>query len=114
MMYVGRWFLPVLILILFTAAGVNLVLTLRRQRTKVMAMVNECRLTALVWEGWVRAVSSHRLIPGDIIVLRQGKAVCDMVILQGSCLVMESMLSGEVSNLHQGNDTSSSPAFSSM
>ena len=101
MLYVGRWFLPVLILILLTAASVNLVLALRRQRKKVMAMVNECRLTALVWDGWVRAVSSHRLVPGDIIVLRQGKAVCDMVILQGACLVMESMLSGEVSDLHQ-------------
>lgn len=98
MLYVGSWFLPVLILILVWAATVNLILILRRQRKKVMALVNECRLTALVWEGWVRAVSSHRLIPGDIIVLRQGKAVCDIIILQGSCLVMESMLSGEVSN----------------
>ena len=102
MMYVGRWFLPDLIVLLFVAASVNLLLTLRRQRKKVMAMVNECRLTALVWGGWVRAVSSHRLVPGDIIVLRQGKAVCDMIILQGSCLVMESMLSGEVSHSVHG------------
>lgn len=102
MMYVGRWFLPVLIMTLFMATLVNLVVTLRRQRLKVMAMVNERRLTALIWDGWVRAFSSHRLVPGDIIVLRQGKAVCDMVVLQGSCLVMESMLSGEVSNSHQG------------
>ena len=96
MMYVGRWFLPALILLLFSAATVHYVITLHRQRMKVMALVNVCRLTPLVWEGWVRAVSSHRLLPGDIVVLRQGKAVCDLVILQGSCLVMESMLSGEV------------------
>lgn len=105
MMYIGRWFLPVLILILFSAATVNLVLILQRQRLKVMAMMNEHRLTALVWEGWVRAVSSHSLVPGDIIVLRQGKAVCDTVIMQGSCLVTESMLSGEVSNSTSGTMT---------
>ena len=98
MMYVRRWFLPVLILVLISAALFSLVRTLRRQRLRVMAMVNECRLTPLVWEGWVRAVSSHRLLPGDIIVVRQGRAVCDMIMLQGSCLVMEAMLSGEVSN----------------
>ena len=43
-----------------------------------------------------RAVSSHRLVPGDVIVLLRGKASCDMVLLHGSCLAEESMLSGEV------------------
>ena len=110
MIYAGRWFLPALILLLFLAASVSLGMTLRRQRLKVMAMVNECRLTPLVWEGWVRAVSSHRLLPGDIMVLRQGKAVCDMVLLQGSCLVMESMLSGEVG--HPPHQTLHVPSYS--
>jgi len=75
---------------------VLLVHTLRRQRKKIIALVNECRLTPLVWDGWVRAISSHRLLPGDVMVLQPGKALCDMVVLQGTCLVMESMLSGEV------------------
>lgn len=43
-----------------------------------------------------RMVSSKRLVPGDVIVLLRGKATCDMVLLQGSCLVEESVLSGEV------------------
>ena len=43
-----------------------------------------------------RAVSSRRLVPGDIIVVQQGRATCDLVLLRGSCLVGESMLSGEV------------------
>ncbi len=43
-----------------------------------------------------RAVSSQRLVPGDVIVVLKGKATCDMVLLRGSCLVEESMLSGEV------------------
>ena len=43
-----------------------------------------------------RAVSSRRLVPGDVLVLLRGKATCDMVLLRGNCLVEESMLSGEV------------------
>jgi len=43
-----------------------------------------------------RAVSSRRLVPGDVVVLLPGKATCDMVLLRGSCLTEESMLSGEV------------------
>lgn len=40
---------------------------------------------------------SHRLVPGDVIVVLPGKATCDMVLLRGSCLVEEALLSGEVS-----------------
>lgn len=45
-----------------------------------------------------RAVSSTRLVPGDVVVLLPGQATCDMVLLRGSCLLEESMLSGEVSH----------------
>ena len=48
-----------------------------------------------------RAVSSRQLIPGDVIVVLPGKATCDMVLLQGNCLVEESNLSGEVIASHQ-------------
>ena len=97
LIYCGRYFYPVLVLSLFLVSAGLLIRTLRRQRKKIMALVNECRLTPLVWDGWVRAISSHRLLPGDVMVLQPGKALCDMVVLQGTCLVMESMLSGEVS-----------------
>ena len=97
LLYCGRYFYPVIILSLFLLSAVLLIHTLRAQRKKIKALVNECRLTPLVWDGWVRAISSHRLLPGDVMVLQQGKALCDMVVLQGTCLVVESMLSGEVS-----------------
>jgi len=96
LIYCGRYFYPVLVLLLFTISAVLLIHTLRRQRKKIIALVNECRLTPLVWDGWVRAISSHKLLPGDVMVLQPGKALCDMVVLQGTCLIMESMLSGEV------------------
>ena len=65
-----------------------------------MALVNQRRLTPVVHQGWVRAVSSHTLVPGDVVVLQRGKAMCDMVVLQGAWLVVESMLSGEVMTVH--------------
>ncbi len=96
LIYLGRYFYPALILFLFVAAATLLIITLQRQRKKMRALMNECRLTPIIWKGWVRAISSHRLLPGDVMVLQPGKALCDMVVLQGSCLVVESMLSGEI------------------
>ncbi len=49
-----------------------------------------------VWMGRIIAMSSRRLIPGDVVVLQRGKATCDMVLLRGAGLVEESMMSGEV------------------
>lgn len=69
---------------------------LNEQHSKVMALMNQCRLTPLVQEQWVRATSSHRLVPGDVIVLHRGRALCDMVVLRGACIATEAMLSGEV------------------
>ncbi len=51
------------------------------------------------------ALSSRRLVPGDVVVLQRGKATCDMVLLRGAGLVEESMMSGEV---HASLDASSS------
>ena len=45
-------------------------------------------------------MSSRRLVPGDVVVVLPGKATCDMVLLRGSCLTEESMLSGEVTPSH--------------
>ncbi len=45
-----------------------------------------------------RALASRRLVPGDVVVLLPGKAVADMVLLTGNCLVEESLLSGEVTS----------------
>ena len=70
--------------------------TLREQHAKLVNLVNHRHVVPMVQQGWVRACPSHRLVPGDVVVLQKGKAACDMVMLRGSCLVEESMLSGEV------------------
>lgn len=65
------------------------------EKTELFATPHSCATPV----GWLcRAVSSRRLVPGDVLVLLRGKATCDMVLLRGNCLVEESMLSGEVLN----------------
>ena len=92
----GYW-LYSLIIVLFTLANtLELLQTLLAHEAKMVNLVNRPRLVPMVLGGWVRAAGSHRLVPGDILVLQRGQATCDMVLLRGSCLVEESMLSGEV------------------
>ena len=56
-------------------------------------------MVPFVWVGRIIAMSSRRLVPGDVVVLQRGKATCDMVLLRGAGLVEESMMSGEVSTV---------------
>ena len=66
-------------------------------RQKVLAgLVNQRGIVPIVQAGWVRAITSHKLVPGDIVVLQEGTLMCDMVLLRGNCLVEEPMISGEV------------------
>ena len=100
LLYRRRYFYPVLINLLTFPALHNMGSILNQQHSKVMALMNETRLTPMVQGRWVRAIASHRLVPGDVIVLHKGRALNDMVLLRGVCMVTESMLSGEVSS-HQ-------------
>ena len=74
----------------------GLVVVLSDQHKKLVGLVNKRHVVPIVERGWVRAAPSHKLVPGDVVVLQKGRALCDMVLLRGSCLVEESMLSGEV------------------
>ena len=47
-------------------------------------------------QGRVSAGKSTQLVPGDVIVVQTGQAVCDMVLLQGNALTEESRLTGQV------------------
>lgn len=68
----------------------------RIQHSKLTALVNRQRLVPIVQAGWVKATMSYKLVPGDVIVVQPGKLTCDLVLLRGSCVVEESLLSGEV------------------
>ncbi|KAL3153346.1 hypothetical protein ABBQ38_011686 [Trebouxia sp. C0009 RCD-2024] len=101
LVYRGRYFYPVLICAFSFPAVVGLAALLSQQHKKVMALMNQVRLTPMVQGQWVRATSSHRLVPGDVIVLHSGRALCDMVLLRGACLVTEATLSGEADQLRK-------------
>uniref|UniRef100_A0A8C4V622 Cation-transporting ATPase n=1 Tax=Falco tinnunculus TaxID=100819 RepID=A0A8C4V622_FALTI len=42
-------------------------------------------------------LESHHLVPGDMLVLKEGKTLlpCDAILISGQCVVNESMLTGE-------------------
>ena len=100
--YRGRYLYPILINLFTLPALHGMASILNQQHGKVMALMNERRLMPVVEEQWVRAMASHRLVPGDVMVLHKGRALCDMVMLRGACLVTESMLSGEVNMCSYG------------
>ena len=97
--YQARYFYPVLIAVCTIPVMVNVAVTFYLRHKKIMALMNQSCLTPIVQQQWVRATASFRLVPGDVVVLQRGRAVCDMVLLQGACLVTESMMSGEVTLL---------------
>ncbi|KAL0030950.1 hypothetical protein WJX79_003464 [Trebouxia sp. C0005] len=85
--------------------------TLYWKRMELYNATRQCRLVPVVQAGIVRAVSSRKLVPGDVIVVLQGRAICDMVLLQGSCLVEESMLSGEAAHVRKSTYVPSSQEY---
>lgn len=70
--------------------------TVYNQRKRLTAVFDQSHMVPIVRKGYVRAASAKQLVPGDVLVVQQGTAMCDLVLLRGSCLVEESVLTGEV------------------
>lgn len=92
----GYWIFPAIVAPLSLFVNTMMVTTTHRQHWLMLSLVQHARLLPLVQLGWVRAVPAHLVVPGDVVVLQRGKATADLVLLRGSCLVEESMLSGKV------------------
>ncbi|XP_049658894.1 probable cation-transporting ATPase 13A4 isoform X7 [Accipiter gentilis] len=58
-------------------------------------MVTVCRNKE--GESCFQELESHHLVPGDMLVLKEGKTLlpCDAILISGQCIVNESMLTGE-------------------
>jgi cation-transporting ATPase 13A2 len=79
-------------------AAVSIVQSLRETRRRMTEMAALARWDApvCVWrDGAYVTISSTRLVPGDIVKIETGVLPCDLSLLEGGCVVNESMLTGE-------------------
>ncbi|KAL3134301.1 hypothetical protein ABBQ38_006563 [Trebouxia sp. C0009 RCD-2024] len=78
----------VLAAILVAGCGVSAFLRHAHQ-LRLVAVASQPRLVPVVHKGCVRAMRAKYLVPGDVVVVQPGLAVCDMVLLQGHVLAEE-------------------------
>lgn len=69
----------------------------RSQEKKLRSMVQSSNEVQVLRDGVTRTVSSEELVPGDIFVVpaHGGVMQCDAVLMNGTAIVNESMLTGE-------------------
>ncbi|XP_005527159.1 PREDICTED: probable cation-transporting ATPase 13A4 [Pseudopodoces humilis] len=73
---------------------------LRKQSIKLHRLVeshNNIMVTVCRNKEGFQELESHHLVPGDMLILREGKTLlpCDAILVSGQCTVNESMLTGE-------------------
>ncbi|NWU18098.1 AT134 ATPase, partial [Cephalopterus ornatus] len=73
---------------------------LRQQSIKLHSLVeshNNVTVTVCRNKEGFQELESHHLVPGDMLVLNEGKTLlpCDAILISGQCIVNESMLTGE-------------------
>lgn len=103
--FTSFYYPSVLMAIMLIGTAISVGLTYR-QRQSLYKLFTPVSLVPYVRKGYVRATTTQRLIPGDVIVVQQGSAVCDLVLFRGNCLVEASKLSGEVGVQHHQSPSS--------
>ncbi|XP_021392483.2 putative cation-transporting ATPase 13A4 [Lonchura striata] len=73
---------------------------LRKQSIKLHRLVeshNNVMVTVCRNKEGFQELESHHLVPGDMLILKEGKSLlpCDAILVSGQCTVNESMLTGE-------------------
>nr|XP_060623233.1 probable cation-transporting ATPase 13A5 [Anolis sagrei ordinatus] len=92
-------FATALIILTFVSIGLT-VYDLRQQSVKLHNLVeehNKVRVTAWIKHEGEHQFESCHLVPGDVLLL-EGQRLslpCDAILLEGSCVVNEGMLTGE-------------------
>lgn len=90
---------PFLLLGVLLIGVATSVTVLYRQRLRLAAVVAKTCLVPYVSKGYIHAMKGTQLVPGDVVVLQPGLALCDLVVLRGSCLIEDASLTGEVGHL---------------
>ncbi|KAJ1086907.1 hypothetical protein NDU88_000102 [Pleurodeles waltl] len=88
------------IIIMMLISVIITVHDLRQQSVKLHELVethNSVMVTVCLKNGEYKEVESRELVPGDVIALTGNKLYlpCDAVLIKGSCVVDEGMLTGE-------------------
>ena len=83
---------------IFIIATVSIATTVVETRRRLFALAELARFSSSVNvlrdRKWV-TLSSSALVPGDVVQVGTGVVPCDLALLSGSCVVNESMLTGE-------------------
>ncbi|GMR37443.1 hypothetical protein PMAYCL1PPCAC_07638, partial [Pristionchus mayeri] len=91
------YYAGVIVLISVTSIIID-VCQIRSQEKKLRAMVHSTEMVNVIRNGGeVLAISSDELVPGDVLVIPRHGCVlpCDAVLLNGTVIVSEAMLTGE-------------------
>ncbi|XP_078523057.1 putative cation-transporting ATPase 13A4 [Lissotriton helveticus] len=99
-LYLGNYEIPAVIIFMTLVSVIVTTYDLRKQSVnlhKLVAANNSVIVTVGLKTGEYKEVESHNLVPGDVIILTGNKLYlpCDAVLINGSCIVDEGMLTGE-------------------
>lgn len=87
---VGSMFLCIVLI----SGGIQVYLKRKSQQQVAAMVVNRPSVICKRENKW-RYIRSHDLVPGDLVGVDNGMIPCDLVLIQGSAVVDESMLTGE-------------------
>ncbi|OII76668.1 E1-E2 ATPase family protein [Cryptosporidium andersoni] len=91
-LYPVKW-VPMMILSIIASIRTHLKSTVNIQK---LADMNGSEEVTLIRDGQLQKVNSVDLVPGDVVNIYEGMDVpCDMMLIYGSAVVNESMLTGE-------------------
>ncbi|XP_078524161.1 putative cation-transporting ATPase 13A4 [Lissotriton helveticus] len=99
-LYLENYEIPAVIIFMTVVSVIVTTYDLRKQSVnlhKLVAANNNVMVTVGLKTGEYKEVESHNLIPGDVVILTGNKLYlpCDAVLINGSCIVDEGMLTGE-------------------
>jgi len=90
-----------MIILIFSAVSLTLSLVETLNTTNKLRMMSEYEIAINVFriangERQKIVINSSELVPGDLIEIPEGMSMpCDVILLNGSCIMNESMLTGE-------------------
>ena len=97
MIILQKYILCSTLMAILLAAMIHKALQRYKQARRLAKYVRWPYLVPYVAQGGVvRGMGARQLVPGDVIVVQTGIAVCDAVLLRGGCLCEQSTLTGEV------------------